>query len=56
MSYIKKDKFMYEHVTIHRTYFYLFLLMPHNMFFVVKNLCANIECPDLNEKFIFRFF
>jgi hypothetical protein len=26
------------------------------MFFVVKNLCANIEYPDLNEKFIFRIF
>jgi hypothetical protein len=26
------------------------------MFFVIKNLCANIECPDINGKFIFRIF
>jgi hypothetical protein len=42
------------------TYHYLldiflsFLPMPHKMFFVVKNLCANIEYPDLHAKFIFR--
>jgi hypothetical protein len=26
------------------------------MFFVVKNLCANIEYPDLHSKFIFTIF
>jgi hypothetical protein len=26
------------------------------MFFVAKNLCANIEYPDLHAKFIFRIF
>jgi hypothetical protein len=52
----KKDKFMYEHITIYRTYFLSFLPMPHKMFFVVKNLCANMECPDLHAKFIFRIF
>jgi hypothetical protein len=26
------------------------------MFFFVKNLCANIEYPDLHENFFFRFF
>jgi hypothetical protein len=43
------------------TYHYLWdiflsFFMPHKMFFVVKNLCANIECPDWHAKFIFRIF
>jgi hypothetical protein len=25
------------------------------MFFIVKNLCGDIECPDLHAKFIFEF-
>jgi hypothetical protein len=36
--------------------FLSFLLMPHKIFFVVKNLCANIEYPDWHAKFIFRIF
>jgi hypothetical protein len=55
MSYIKRQIYVW-------TYHYLediflsFLPMPHTMFFVVENLCANIECPDLHVKFIFKFF
>jgi hypothetical protein len=51
----KKEKFIYEHMTIYGTYFCL-LPMPHKILFFVKNLCGDIECPDLHAKFIFDFF
>jgi hypothetical protein len=37
-------------------YIFVFLPMPHKMFFFVKNLCGDIKCPGLHAKFIFDFF
>jgi hypothetical protein len=39
-----------------RDIFLSFLPMPHKMLFFIKNLCGDIECPDLHAKFIFDFF
>jgi hypothetical protein len=43
-------------ISLFMEHIFVFLPMPHKMFFVVKNLCANIECPDLHAKFIFIIF
>jgi hypothetical protein len=55
MSYIKKIN-LFINILLLTGHIMSFLPMPHKIFFVVKNLCANIECPDLHEKFIFKFF
>jgi hypothetical protein len=34
---------------------FVFLPMSHKMFLFVKNLCGDIECPDLYDQFIFDF-
>jgi hypothetical protein len=37
-------------------YSFVFLPMPHKVFSFIKNLCENIECPDLHAKLIFDSF
>jgi hypothetical protein len=46
----KKEKFAYEHMTF-QGHIFLFLPMPHKKFSFVKNLCADIKCPDLHVIF-----
>jgi hypothetical protein len=48
----KKDKFMYDHMTIYGHNF-VFLPMPHKIFFFVKNLCGDLECPYLHVIFFY---
>jgi hypothetical protein len=55
VSYIKRQFWVWTYDYL-RDIFLSFLLMPHKMFFFVKNLCGVIECPDLHAKFIFEFF
>jgi hypothetical protein len=43
-------------MTIHRTFFFVFLHIPHEMFCFPENLCVNIEHPDVYVKFYFYFF
>jgi hypothetical protein len=55
MPYIKKTN-LCVNISLFTGHSLSFLPMPRKMFFVAKNLCTNIQCPDLHEKFIFRIF
>jgi hypothetical protein len=50
VSYIKK-KILCMTIWLFTGHIFIFLPMPHKMFSFVKNLCANIECPDLHVIF-----
>jgi hypothetical protein len=55
VSYIKRQICVWTYDYLHDI-FLSFLPMPHKMFFFVKNLCGDIECPNLHAEFIFEFF
>jgi hypothetical protein len=51
-----KKRNLYMNISLFIGHIFVFFTVPHKMFFVVKNLCANIEYPDLHVKFIFKIF